>query len=69
MIFEAKLYKKDCHGELRAYGMGATIECETRDDAVRRAKEWSKTVDVVAGSCLKVFYGDGCITSLSPGDF
>jgi hypothetical protein len=47
-----------------------TIEAETRDDAIRRAKEWAATFDVVTeDSWLQVAHDGKSVASFKPGQF
>jgi hypothetical protein len=57
------------NGSLAEPYEGATIEAETKADAVRRAKEWAATVDVLDGSWLQVLLDGKSVASFKPGEF
>lgn len=56
-------------GTLQASYEGATIEAETLPDAVRRAKEWTASVEVAEKSWLQVLHKGKSLASFKPGEF
>lgn len=66
--FEAGL----CHmlnGSLIGPYEGVTIETETLADAIRRAKLWTGTVEVLENSWLQILHNGKSVASFAPGDF
>ena len=64
--YEAGLYV-EVRGRLEGPYKSATIEVATRDDAIQKAKDWAKTVEVADDTLVRVYCGEECIATFKPG--
>ena len=70
MTFEAGLCRMQNNALAGPYAT-ATIEAETVAHAVKKAKRWTKTVDILDKSWLQVLRASDrfAVASLKPGEF
>lgn len=66
LVYEAGLYVEE-RGRLEGPSKSATIEVATRDEAIQKAMDWARTVDIPGGALIRVFRGKECIATFRPG--